>query len=83
MARNLDVTVYQRPRPATTARREFSNGTVKIQSYEPFRTDMRLAFSIDGGMVQLERIDLQSEGSSSVVDGVRRSRPLAGADSTT
>jgi translocation-and-assembly-module (TAM) inner membrane subunit TamB-like protein len=70
VAHNLDVQVY-RPPIATTylGRASFSNGTVKIQSYEPFRTDMQSRFSIDKGIVHFSRIDLLSDGARSVVDG--------------
>ena len=60
--------------------RRFSNGTVKIQSYEPFRTDMQSRFSIDNGMVHFDHMDLSSDGVA--LGGHRRRRPraLAGAD---
>jgi len=68
VARNLEVSVYRGlTRYQGTA--QFSNGTIKIQSYEAFRADMQTRFHIDGGMVQLERIDLKGDGSTSVVDG--------------
>ncbi len=68
VARNLEVNVYKGlTRYQGTA--QFSGGTIKIQSYEAFRADMQTRFHIDGGFVQLERIDLKSEGATSVVDG--------------
>lgn len=47
----------------------FSDSTVKIQSYEPFRADMRSRFTIDGSNLHFSRIDLASEGAQSVMQG--------------
>ena len=69
VARHLNVQVY-RGLTDYRGRASFSNGTVRIQSYEPFRTDMRSRFYIDGGKVHFDRIDLTGEGSQSVVTGV-------------
>ena len=67
-ARNLTVAVY---RGAASYRglASFSGGDVKIQSYERFRVDMQSRFSIDQGIVHFDRIDLDSEGARSVLDG--------------
>ena len=71
IARNLNVSVY---RSFVTSdyrgRASFSNGTIKIQSYEPFRADMQSRFKIDGGRVLFDRIDLTGDGSRSAIDGV-------------
>jgi hypothetical protein len=68
VARNLNVSVFKGlTQYEGTA--QFSNGTIKIQSYEPFRADMQTRFRIEGGTVLLERIDLKSDGATSVVDG--------------
>ena len=50
-------------------RASFSNGTVRIQSYEPFSATMRSRFKIEGGKVVFDRIDLTSDGAVSVLDG--------------
>lgn len=68
VARNLDVSVF-RGLSQYEGTAQFTNGTVGIQSYDPFRVDMATRFRIDGGRVNLERIDLASEGAVSVVDG--------------
>jgi hypothetical protein len=70
VARDLNVQVY-RPPIATNylGRVSFSNGTVKIQSYESFRTDMQGRFSIDNGIVHFSQMDLSGEGSRSAVTG--------------
>lgn len=48
---------------------QFSNGTVKIQSYEPFRADLQTRFKIEGSLVNLQDINLQSTGASTRVTG--------------
>jgi TamB, inner membrane protein subunit of TAM complex len=70
VARNLDVQVY-RPPIATNylGRVSFSNGTVKIQSYEAFRTDMQSQFTIDGAIVHFDHMNLLGDGSRSAVTG--------------
>ena len=67
VARNLDVVVTR-----TTeyrGRASFSNGTVAIQSYVPMRADMTSSFTIEGGKVLFDRIDLLTDGATSVVTG--------------
>lgn len=71
VARNLSVSLYRSF--ATSDYRgnaSFSNGTIKIQTYEPFRADMRSRFRLDGSKVRFDRIDLSSDGAHSTVDGV-------------
>lgn len=66
----LDVSLYRSD--ATNdyrGRASFSNGTVRIQSYEPFSTSMRSRFKIVGGKVVFDRIDLPGDGSTSLIDG--------------
>ncbi len=48
---------------------EFSDGTVRIQAYEPFRVDMTSTFSLDGGKVHFDRMALESDGAHSDVTG--------------
>jgi hypothetical protein len=50
-------------------RANFSDGVVRIKAYEPMRDDMRCSFTIDGGKVHLNWIDLTTDGSHSVVSG--------------
>ena len=69
VARNLNVSVW-RGFDTYRGTAQFTNGTVAIQSYRPFRADMQTAFKIDGGRVVLDRIDLASEGAKSFVTGV-------------
>lgn len=71
VARNLNVALYRSF--ATSDYRglaSFSHGTIRIQSYEPFRADMKSRFRLDGGKVRFDRIDLVSDGARSVIDGV-------------
>ena len=71
VARDLNVMLYRSF--ATNdyrGRASFSNGTIKIQSYEPFRADMQSRFRLDGSKVRFDRIDLISDGARSVLDGV-------------
>jgi hypothetical protein len=71
VARNLNVSLY---RSFVTndyrGRASFSNGTIAIQKYEPFRADMNSRFRLDGGKVVFDRIDLETDGAQSIVDGV-------------
>jgi hypothetical protein len=69
VARNLDV-IVTRPTSEYRGQASFSNGTVAIQDYVPMRTDMRTTFRIDGGKVVLNRIDLLTDGTESVLTGV-------------
>jgi hypothetical protein len=71
VARNLSVTLY-RSFATNDYRGEasFSDGTIKIQTYEPFRADMRSRFRLEGSKVRFDRIDLASDGAQSIVDGV-------------
>ena len=47
----------------------FASGTIRIMDYEPFTARMQSGFKIDGGKVVFDRIDLDSDGARSVVDG--------------
>jgi hypothetical protein len=71
VARNLNVTLYRSF--ATNdyrGRASFANGTIKIQTYEPFRADMQSRYRLDGSKVRFDRIDLTTDGARSVIDGV-------------
>jgi hypothetical protein len=68
VTRNLDVTVA-RPGSEYRGQASFSNGTVAIQSYEPFAAEMRSTFKIDGNRVVLDGIDLITDGARSRVYG--------------
>jgi TamB, inner membrane protein subunit of TAM complex len=68
VVRNLTVQVYH-PLNEYVGVASFSNGTVRIQAYEPFRTDAKMRFKIDGGKVHIDHMDLSGDGSRSVVTG--------------
>jgi hypothetical protein len=71
VARNLNVSLYRSF--ATNdyrGRASFTNGTIAIQSYQPFRADMQSRFRLEGSKVRFERIDLTSDGARSVIDGI-------------
>ena len=71
VARNLNVSLYRSfALNDYRGTASFSNGTIRIQSYEPFRADMQSRFRLDGSKVRFDRIDLTSEGARSVIDGV-------------
>lgn len=48
---------------------KFTGGTVRIQNYLPMRADLRTWFRIVGGKVELERIDLKTDGAMSSLTG--------------
>jgi hypothetical protein len=70
VARNLTV---QLTRSVATndyrGRAMFSNGTVSILAYQPFRVDMESRFILNGGKVYFDHMDLLSDGARSVVTG--------------
>jgi hypothetical protein len=68
VARNLDVTVA-RPGSEYVGQAKFSDGLTMIQGYVPFRTDMTSTFKINGGRVLFDRINLTTEGTTSVLNG--------------
>ena len=70
VARNIDV-VVEKPTPDAKyqGKADFTDGLVAIQSYVPFRTDMRSRFVIDGGRVVFDRMELTTEGTHSELVG--------------
>ena len=68
VARNLEV-IVARPGSEYRGQATFSNGTVSIQDYLPFRVDMKSSFKLDGSRVVLDRIDLITDGAKSIVRG--------------
>ena len=47
----------------------FEDSVIRIQSYEPFRANMKSQFTIEGSDLQFSRIDMQSDGARSVMTG--------------
>lgn len=70
VAPNLSITLYRSDVLGTyRGQAAFSDGTIKVQTYEPFGAGMRSRFKIDGGKVVFDHIDLVSDGARSVVAG--------------
>ncbi|HEY7502260.1 MAG TPA: translocation/assembly module TamB domain-containing protein [Vicinamibacterales bacterium] len=70
IARDLTVQMVKSgPTNDYRGRAWFSNGTVKIMAYEPFRVDMRSRFTMKGSNVHFDWMDLLSDGARSDVTG--------------
>ena len=67
VAPNLDVTITKILDYRGQA--SFSDGTVRIGSFEPMGAEMRTTFTLDGGKVHLDRIELHTDGAESVLSG--------------
>jgi len=67
VARNIDLTVANPP--AYTGEATFTGGTVTIQDFVPMWANMHARFRIDKGRVHLDRIDLDTDGATSVATG--------------
>ena len=64
---NLDFTLGNLPNYHGTA--AFHGGTVQIQSYKPMWTNMRASFTLDGPHVDLQRIEIDTDGATTVARG--------------
>jgi hypothetical protein len=67
-----DLTVQMYRSPLTNdyrGRATFSEATIRIMSYLPFRADMQSRFSLNGTKMHFDRMDLASEGAQSVITG--------------
>jgi hypothetical protein len=69
VARNIDVVVEKPGEENYRGTADFTDGLVAIQSYVPFRTDMRSKFEIDDGRVVFDRMELITEGTRSELVG--------------
>jgi autotransporter translocation and assembly factor TamB len=67
VARNLRISVTNQGGYHGDA--TFTGGTVRIQDHLPMWANMRARFRIDGSIVRLDRIDLESDGATSVAAG--------------
>lgn len=47
----------------------FNGGTVEIQTYEPFSARMQSRFTMKDGIVHFDRIDLNTDGAASILEG--------------
>lgn len=68
VARNLDV--YLRHNTGDyLGTASITDGMVKIKDYLPMRSDMRATFKVDGGLIRLPEIVLDTDGAHSLVTG--------------
>jgi TamB, inner membrane protein subunit of TAM complex len=67
VAPNLDISIGNRPNYNGTA--AFSGGTVAIQNYLPFGASMKSHFTIDGGLIHLDRIEFETDGAKTLATG--------------
>ncbi|MGE5246031.1 MAG: translocation/assembly module TamB domain-containing protein [Betaproteobacteria bacterium] len=67
VARHLDITITNLPTYHGEA--TFTGGTVKIQDHPSMWANMRARFRIDKSIIHLDRIDLLTDGASSVAVG--------------
>ncbi|MBI4476351.1 MAG: translocation/assembly module TamB [Acidobacteria bacterium] len=67
VARNLDFTLARLADYRGQA--TFSGGAVRIRDFEPMTAAMNASFRLDGGRVQLDRIDLTTDGATTVASG--------------
>ena len=67
MASNVDLIITKLTDYG--GRVSFSNGTVQIGSFEEMKADMEATYTLDGGLVDLARIDLMMNGFTSVLTG--------------
>jgi hypothetical protein len=67
ICRNLDVNITNLPRYHGTA--TFTGGTVTIQDFVPMWANMKAQFVIDGPRIHLDRIDLDTDGATTVASG--------------
>ncbi len=66
-ARDIDLTIAKRDEYGGDV--SFSGGTVQIGSFEPMTANMDASYKLDGGRVDLTRIDLTMDGFTSRVTG--------------
>ncbi|HEX3646334.1 MAG TPA: hypothetical protein VHT95_12055, partial [Vicinamibacterales bacterium] len=64
---NLDINITNLPNYHGTA--TFHDGTVTIQDFVPMWANMKAAFVIDGSSIHLDRIDMDTDGATTVASG--------------
>ena len=67
-ARNIELTIGKR-RDIYAGDVSFAGGTVQIGTFEPMTANMQASYTLDGGSVELTRIDLTMDGFTSRLDG--------------
>jgi len=69
-APNMRVTMFRRDaRDDYGGTASFDGGTIGIQSYETFSARMQSRFSMKGSDVHFDRIDLNTDGATSILEG--------------
>jgi hypothetical protein len=68
VCRNLDIDIGNLPGYHGTA--TFTGGTVSIQDYVPMWANMKAQFALDGPLITLTRVDLETDGAVTVARGV-------------
>ena len=68
IARNIDIRIGNLPGYHGTA--TFDGGSVTIQDSLPMATSMQAQFTLDGPVIQLSRVDIQTDGAVTVARGV-------------
>ena len=66
-ARDIDLTIAKRDEYGGDV--SFSGGTVQIGSFEPMTADMDASYELDGGRVDLTRIEMTMDGFTSRLTG--------------
>jgi hypothetical protein len=64
---NLDINITNLPTYHGTA--TFKGGTVAIQDFVPMSANMKAEFVIDGSRIHLDRIDMDTDGATTVASG--------------
>jgi hypothetical protein len=67
ICRNLDISIGNLPNYHGTA--TFNGGTVTIQDFVPMWANMNAQFVIDGSRIHLDRIDMDTDGATTVATG--------------
>ena len=75
VCRNLDISIGNLPNYHGTA--TFNGGTVAIQDFVPMWANMKAQFVIDGSRIHLDRIDMETDGATTVATRRRRHGALA------
>jgi autotransporter translocation and assembly factor TamB len=68
VAPNMEITVAK-PGSEYRGTATFSEGTITIQNYLPFRADMDATFKLDGSRVVMDRAELVTDGARSRIHG--------------
>ncbi len=64
---NLDIDITNLPNYHGTA--TFTGGTVAIQDFVPMWANMKAEFVIDGSRIHLDRIDMNTDGATTIASG--------------